>query len=771
MGDNAEVGSGQVAIVPTFKGFRTSTAAEVDATTKASASSFTRGFTTAGTSAGRGFGTALSAASGPGLKAVQSDIARAAAAVSTARLKEADAAGKVRVAEATLAEARTKYASDSSQVVRAEERLASSERSLLTQQQSLTSSSARLSAARLGVSAAAETAATSGLRLNNVFGTLPSIFKVNGNASGQKFLTGFTDVLGGVVGANILTGVGFAVGRGINDVITGGIKTALSSISLASDLNETTSAITQVFGPDAAQGIVAFSKTADKSLAQTQQQALLGAQTFGVFGKAAGLQGSKLVGFSTGLVQLAGDLASFYNTTPDDAITAITAGLRGESEPLRQYGVLLDDASLRQEALRLRITKTTKDALTPQQRVLAAQSLILKQTTIAQGDFARTSGGLANSQRILSAEIANTQAQLGTFLLPAFTSFVHYAGATILPQADALIDKLGPQLATALQLAKPEVKKLLDQVGPLADKFGTMAVDAIPGAIGGLKDFIKFAGTAADAGKKVGDTFTTLNNGGLSDHALPGAPTSKQVNDSVGEFFGGLLDGFSGKNPVYNKNLKQLQGQIDDIFGAINSDPLNLQGGFKAGSDWTSSLTEGIQDGGKDKFFTAFQGLKADASGGLNDFNLWSFGAGKGAGDAFGQGMVEGMRGKSGPVAKAGSDLGISAIQGARLALRVASPSKAGIEIGQFFGDGQILGMRNRTAGVQAEAARMASSALVGAAFGSGAAGGSGGPAIYVQNPFTGEYLLSKVADVADVRVGVYDQAQSATQTRGSRGL
>ena len=103
-------------------------------------------------------------------------------------------------------------------------------------------------------------------------------------------------------------------------------------------------------------------------------------------------------------VAWASDLASARNTSTADAIQAISAGLRGESEPLRRYGVLLDDATLRQEALGLGIIKTTKEALTPQQKVLAAQSAIFKQTTDAQGDFARTSEGMANSQRTAAAE-------------------------------------------------------------------------------------------------------------------------------------------------------------------------------------------------------------------------------------------------------------------------------------------------------------------------------------------------------------------------------
>jgi phage-related protein len=140
-----------------------------------------------------------------------------------------------------------------------------------------------------------------------------------------------------------------------------------------------------------------------------------------------------LSGFTTNLTTLASDLASFNNTTPEQAIEAIGAALRGETEPMRAYGVLLDDASLRQEALAQGLIKTTKQALTPQQKVLAAQALIMKQTTTAQGDFARTSGGLANQQRILSARFADFKTSIGAFALPLATKLFGFLNEKGIP--------------------------------------------------------------------------------------------------------------------------------------------------------------------------------------------------------------------------------------------------------------------------------------------------------------------------------------------------
>jgi len=230
----------------------------------------------------------------------------------------------------------------------------------------------------------------------------------------------FSKALHGIGGAfsNVMQiASGFIVGNIIQGALTAATQAIPDMISKASDLSETINKIDVVFG-DAADGVKDFTETSATALGQSQQEALNAAATFGVFGKSAGLSGDDLTKFSTEFVTLASDMASFSNTTPEEAITALGAALRGENEPIRRYGVLLDDASLRQKALELGIISTTKNALTPAQKVLAAQALIIEQTTDAQGDFARTSGGLANQQRILAAQTANLKASIGSALLP-----------------------------------------------------------------------------------------------------------------------------------------------------------------------------------------------------------------------------------------------------------------------------------------------------------------------------------------------------------------
>jgi hypothetical protein len=220
------------------------------------------------------------------------------------------------------------------------------------------------------------------------------------------------------------------------------VKIGVDAVKAASDLGETISKVNVLFG-DTAKDIERFAEGAAKSLGQTKQQALDAAATFATFGRSAGLSGKDLATFSTDFVKLASDLASFNNTSPEQAINAIGSALRGEAEPLRQYGVLLDDASLKQAALELGIISTTKNALTPQQKVLAAQALIYKQTSAAQGDFERTSDGLANKTRILTAQLENAKVTIGEALLPIVLELATLFSEKVIPIVEKVAGAFG----------------------------------------------------------------------------------------------------------------------------------------------------------------------------------------------------------------------------------------------------------------------------------------------------------------------------------------
>jgi hypothetical protein len=190
------------------------------------------------------------------------------------------------------------------------------------------------------------------------------------------------------------------------------------SIGLAVDFEESLSKAQQIFG-DAAKGIEANAKGAASAVGLSQAEFLEAASSFGVFGKAAGLTGGDLATFSDDLVTVAADVASFNNLKPEEALQKLQAGLRGSNEPLQSIGVLINAAGVEAKALEMGLADANGE-ISEGNKIMARQALILEQLgkTGTLGDFERTSGGLANQQRILTARFKNLGIALGKILLP-----------------------------------------------------------------------------------------------------------------------------------------------------------------------------------------------------------------------------------------------------------------------------------------------------------------------------------------------------------------
>lgn len=285
-----------------------------------------------------------------------------------------------------------------------------------------------------------------------------------------------------IVGAGVLAAAGIAaLGAGL-----------YSTIGPASDLNETMSKATVVFGA-AADKVIAFGQTSAKSLGMSTNAALTAAGTYGNLFRAMGMTETTSADMSTSLVQLAGDLASFNNMDPTEVMDKLRAGLSGESEPLKSLGVNINENIIKQKAMELGLVGYGKE-LTAATKAQAVYALIMEQTSLAQGDFARTSGGLANQQRIAAANIENLRAKIGTALLPAvqkaaglFNSFINSEGfQTFIQNAitaiTAFVDKISLIIGllqagfikTALiQAFGPEVYAAILQIQTILQQVGT----------------------------------------------------------------------------------------------------------------------------------------------------------------------------------------------------------------------------------------------------------------------------------------------------------
>jgi hypothetical protein len=283
---------------------------------------------------------------------------------------------------------------------------------------------------------------------------ITSTFDDKGLNKAQKALSGFTG--GADKGFLGLTKTTMLASAAIGGAVIAVGAFAYKAIQAASDFNEAISKNNVVFGAISKE-VEAFARTANTALGLSETAALKAAGTFAIFGKSAGLAGKDLSDFSIELVTLASDLASFNNTSVDDAVTALGSALRGEAEPLRKYGVLLDDATLKAAATELGIYSGSK-ALTAQQKVLAAQKVIFDQTGDAQGDFSRTSGGLAAQQKILGATFEDIQQKLGQAFLPIFLKVVTFLNENVVPAFERVATVIGEKgLVKGLQQALHEM--------------------------------------------------------------------------------------------------------------------------------------------------------------------------------------------------------------------------------------------------------------------------------------------------------------------------
>jgi len=203
------------------------------------------------------------------------------------------------------------------------------------------------------------------------------------------------------------------------------------AVKFASDLQESQSKVDVVFGRSA-ESVRKFGDDAAKSMGMSQAAALEATGTYGNLLRAMGLSETQSADMSTSLVTLAADLGSFNNVPIEEVFGALRSGLSGETEPLKRFGVNLNQAALKTEALALGLVSTGEE-MSAGAKAQAAYSLIMKQTTLAQGDFARTSDGAANSMRIARAQLEDAAAELGTLLLPAVSkvagAFGAFAGA------------------------------------------------------------------------------------------------------------------------------------------------------------------------------------------------------------------------------------------------------------------------------------------------------------------------------------------------------
>lgn len=215
------------------------------------------------------------------------------------------------------------------------------------------------------------------------------------------------------------------------------------ALNTASDLTEVQNVVDTAFG-SMSNKMETFANKAVNSFGISKLTAKQTGSTFMAMARGMGLAEKNASDMSIALTGLSADMASFYNVDQEISSTALKSIFTGETETLKQFGIVMTDANLQAFALSQGITKSTS-AMTQAEKVQLRYNFVMQQTQLAQGDFAKTQGSWANQTRILSERWKELAGTIGTvlinILLPAVKT-INDALSSLIAFADKAVKRL-----------------------------------------------------------------------------------------------------------------------------------------------------------------------------------------------------------------------------------------------------------------------------------------------------------------------------------------
>ncbi len=337
------------------------------------------------------------------------------------------------------------------------------------------------------------------------------------------------------------------------------VKFGEAAVSTASDLAEVQNVVDVTFG-DSARQIDTWAQSAGNAYGLTELQAKKYASTIGAMVKSQGVAENQIVGMSENLAGLAADMTSFYNLDFDTAFEKLRSGISGETEPLKQLGINMSVASLEAFALEHGITKSYAAMSQGEQTILRYQ-YIMKATADAQGDFARTSDGFANSTRRFQTSLETIKAKTGNILMKV-----------IEPLTNGLADLLG-------KITETQGRTVLDDFVDINKDYGAKmgrlnaayekAIDLVS-----VMEDLKVKTASLGNGKTITfeELFGDLNN-------------VKQSGGDVREYIGSLgldVDYVAKEYGVWQDSISRLTSTIPSLTSVIDAQTGAINGGTDA---------------------------------------------------------------------------------------------------------------------------------------------------------------------------------------------
>lgn len=339
------------------------------------------------------------------------------------------------------------------------------------------------------------------------------------------------------------------LGRVVASVLGVGavVAFAKSCINLGSDLAEVQNVVDVSFGKMSG-AVDAFAKNAITQFGLSELTAKKYMGTYGAMAKAFGVTGEAGYQMSAAITGLTGDVASFYNLSTDEAYTKLKSIFTGETESLKDLGVVMTQTALDQYALNNGFGKTTAK-MTEQEKVMLRYQFVMSSLSDASGDFARTSQSWANQVRVLSLQFESLKATIGQGLINAFTPVIRVINAIL------------AKLQTLAAYFKAFTVALFGDVGGSNDIADSM--NSAAGSSGAVADNMdKAAGAAKDMKKSLAafDEINNLTSSGSGSGSGGGAGGVPDFGNMNGELFGGVT-----VNPEIEAATERIRKAIDAL--------------------------------------------------------------------------------------------------------------------------------------------------------------------------------------------------------------
>lgn len=392
--------------------------------------------------------------------------------------------------------------------------------------------------------------------------------------------------------------------RSFAAAFVGGIGVAAvgkTLIQLGSDAQEMNSKLDAVWQTSAADARKWSDTTAD-SIKRSQNEVRKFHSELGDLFQPMGFVRDEAFKLSSAVTMLAYDLASFNNMADSEALDRLRGTLVGSHENALKFGVVINEATLKTELLAMGAKKVNGE-FTTQDKVLARLNLLLKGTTAAHGDAARTANGFANSFKGLRSQMSDLGATVGSALLPAVTAVVRGLSFFVRVLKALALDKV----TASVLLFTGALGGILYYAGPIVSSLGMVkkAIDAIRTstiimqAFAGPKGWLALGASVAVAGialHEVSRAFDETSQAASANYAVMKASTAglvqqteaqKQVAATSKELVAGLqeevrLFGLSGRELA----IRKAQMENATIAALRQADALHKQmNALEAASD------------------------------------------------------------------------------------------------------------------------------------------------------------------------------------------